>query len=678
MDIKELLNDSKGMSIDELIEYFKDDITEELFSLCESGEVFKNNKGKYILSEKYHLYKYSVKRILPRFAILFNGEKEVKIDIDELNGAIYKDDVLYNEKEGYIFKIIKHNLDNIIGVYKRGFVYPNDENFDRFKTTDRSPKYNDLVLIDGKIDKNGELICKIKKIIGKSEQADSEAKALILDSEVPYKFPRDVLNEANAIEDEVNLEELKGRVSYLDDVVMTLDGVDTKDIDDAFSISKEKDLFHLKVHIADVSHYVTKGSKIDEEAISRGTSIYLSKEVITMLPRKLSNGICSLNEGVIRLTLTCDMKINNLGEVVDYSINPSYIKSYKKLNYDDVNKYIKGEFRFDDKIEKSIDIAVQLSNVLTKNKTERGELELDKQEAKIVYDDNGEVVDVVARKTDKAEKLIEDFMIIANETVASHFYYMDYPLIYRVHAPISEDKLNQFLRIIKPLGYNINAIQNGVHPKEIQALINESKNKENGTVVRDLLLRSLSKAIYSPDNIGHFGLASKIYTHFTSPIRRYPDLLLHRLIHFYLDNSEFDYDELYSYIDELAKSSSIYERRAISLERKELDLRLCEFMKGKEDNYYIGSISGMIRSGFFVTLDNMVEGFVKFELIPYDFFTFDEENMLIFNSNEVLKLGDKVKVKVRNISLAHQKIDFMYFGKVGGRKNGKNKHNKRS
>ena len=269
-------------------------------------------------------------------------------------------------------------------------------------------------------------------------------------------------------------------------------------------------------------------------------------------------------------------------------------------------------------------------------------------------------------------------MIVANETVASHFFYMDYPLIYRVHAPISEDKLNQFLRIIKPLGYNINAIQNGVHPKEIQALINASKEKENGTVVRDLLLRSLSKAIYSPDNIGHFGLASKIYTHFTSPIRRYPDLLLHRLIHFYLENNEFDYEEIYSYIDELAKSSSIYERRAISLERKELDLRLCEFMKGKEDNYYIGSISGMIRSGFFVTLDNMVEGFVKFESIPYDFFTFDEENMLIFNSSEVLKLGDKVKVRVRSISLAHQKIDFMYFGKVGGRKNGKNKHKKRS
>ena len=678
MDIKELLKDSKGMSIDELIEYFKDDISEELFSLVEEGEIFKNHKGKYLLSANYGLSKYRVKRILRHFAILSNGKNEEKIELYELNGAIYNDDVLYDQCEGYVFKVIKHNLNNIVGVYKKGYVYPNDENFDRFKTTDRSAKHNDLLLIDGKVDKNGDLICKIKKIIGKSEQADSEANALIIESEVPYKFPRDVLNEANAIEDEVNEDELKGRVSYLDDVVMTLDGIDTKDIDDAFSISKEKDLFHLKVHIADVSHYVTKGSKIDDEAISRGTSIYLSKEVIPMLPKKLSNGICSLNEGVIRLTLTCDMKINNLGEVVDYSINKSYIKSYKKLNYDDVNKYIKGEFIYEDKIAKSIDIAVQLSNILTQNKRDRGELELDKKEAKIVFDDNGEILDVVSRTTDKAEKLIEDFMIVANETVASHFFYMDYPLIYRVHAPICEDKLNQFLRIIKPLGYNINAIQNGVHPKEIQALINASKEKENGTVVRDLLLRSLRKAIYSPDNIGHFGLASKIYTHFTSPIRRYPDLLLHRLIHFYLENNEFDYEEIYSYIDELAKSSSIYERRAISLERKELDLRLCEFMKGKEDNYYIGSISGMIRSGFFVTLDNMVEGFVKFESIPYDFFTFDEENMLIFNSSEVLKLGDKVKVRVRSVSLAHQKIDFMYFGKVGGRKNGKNKHKKRS
>ena len=674
MDIKELLRESKGLTIDELIEYFKDDISGELHNLEETGEIFKNNKGRYILSEKYNLYKYTVKRVLPRFAILFNGEKEAKVDIDDLNGAFYKDDVLYNEKEGYVFKVLKHNFDNIIGVYKRGYVYPNDINFDRFKTTDRSAKFNDLVLIDGKLDRNNQLICKIKKIIGKSEEADSEVKALILDSEVPYKFPRDVLKEASDIEDEVSEEELKGRKSYLDDLVLTLDGVDTKDIDDAFSINMKDDLFNLKVHIADVSHYVTKDCLIDKEAVARGTSIYLSKEVIPMLPRKLSNGICSLNEGVIRLTLTCDMLINKDGEVVDYSINPSYIKSYKKMNYDDVNKYIKGEFKFEDKIEKSIDIAVQLSNILTKNKQDRGELELDKEEAKVVFNDDGEVIAIKARETDKAEKLIEDFMIIANETVASHFYYMDYPLIYRVHAPISEDKLNNFLRIIKPLGYNINAIQNGVHPKEIQALINESKNKENGTVVRDLLLRSLSKAIYSSENIGHFGLASKIYTHFTSPIRRYPDLLLHRLIHFYLEHDEFNENDLYPYIDELAKSSSNYERRAISLERKELDLRLCEYMKGKEGNSYIGTISSMIRSGFFVTLDNMVEGFVKFDSIPYDFFTFDEENMLIFSSNDVLKLGDKVKVKLSGVSIAHQKIDFAYFGKVGGKKHGNSKH----
>lgn len=671
MDIIEVLNDSKGLTIDELIEIFKEDISEDLKKLEKEGRIFKNNKGKYISASKYHLYKYQVKRMFRYFAILVNEDnEEVKVELEDLNDAIYLDDVLYNEKEGYVFKVLEHHLNNLIGVYRHGYFYADDENFsERFKVINGNFKNDDKVVADGFIENNGLFKAKIIKVIGKSNDADSEARALIYQSEVPVEFDYHIDEELKMIGDEVDPEQLKNRRSYLDDCVVTIDGIDTKDIDDAISISKDNDLYHLKVHIADVSSYVKKDSYLDKEAIKRGTSIYLSKEVIPMLPKKLSNGICSLNEGVIRLTLTCDMKINTNGEVVDYDIVPSYIKSFKRLNYDDVNAYFNHEYQFDPRIEKSLDLALELSSILRKVKEERGELDLETKEAKIIYQNN-KIVDIKLRKQGEGEKIIEDFMIIANETVASHYYYLDLPSIYRIHAPISEEKLTEFLRMIKPLGYHINAIQNGVHPHEIQRIINESKQKSDGDVVRNLLLRSLSKAKYSSDNIGHFGLASKNYTHFTSPIRRYPDLLLHRLIHYYLEhNNEYNPD-LLAYIDELALSSSNYERRAINLERDELSLRLCEFMKGKEGEIYIGRISSMLRSGFFVELDNSVEGFVKFDSISNDFFTFDEQNMVIYSSKQILKLGDKVKVKLKGVSLRHQKIDFIYLRKIGGKKNG--------
>lgn len=671
MDIIEVLNDSKGLTIDELIEIFKEDISEDLKKLEKEGRIFKNNKGKYISASKYHLYKYQVKRMFRYFAILVNEDnEEVKVELEDLNGAIYLDEVLYNEKEGYVFKVLEHHLNNLIGVYRHGYFYADDENFsERFKVINGNFKNDDKVVADGFIENNGLFKAKIIKVIGKSNDADSEARALIYQSEVPVEFDYHIDEELKMIGDEVDPKQLKNRRSYLDDCVVTIDGIDTKDIDDAISISKDNDLYHLKVHIADVSSYVKKDSYLDKEAIKRGTSIYLSKEVIPMLPKKLSNGICSLNEGVIRLTLTCDMKINTNGEVVDYDIVPSYIKSFKRLNYDDVNAYFNHEYQFDPRIEKSLDLALELSSILRKVKEERGELDLETKEAKIIYQNN-KIVDIKLRKQGEGEKIIEDFMIIANETVASHYYYLDLPSIYRIHAPISEEKLSEFLRMIKPLGYHINAIQNGVHPHEIQRIINESKQKSDGDVVRNLLLRSLSKAKYSSDNIGHFGLASKNYTHFTSPIRRYPDLLLHRLIHYYLEhNNEYNPD-LLAYIDELALSSSNYERRAINLERDELSLRLCEFMKGKEGEIYIGRISSMLRSGFFVELDNSVEGFVKFDSISNDFFTFDEQNMVIYSSKQILKLGDKVKVKLKGVSLRHQKIDFIYLRKIGGKKNG--------
>ena len=676
MDIIEILKESKkGLTIDELVEIVQEDISENLRVLEEQGKIFKNNKGRYILCEKYHIYKYRVKRMLRYSAILVNEEnKEAKVELDDLNGAIYKDDVLYNESEHVVFKVLKHNLDKIIGVYRNGFVYADDENFsDRFKVDGKTAKNEDKVMVDAYFTKDHKLNCKITKIIGKSDDADSEVRALILEAEVPYEFKEDINNELSYVKGFVTDGDLKGRKSYLEDTVITIDGIDTKDIDDAISINKVNDNYNLKVHIADVSNYVRKGTALDNEAILRGTSIYLTKEVIPMLPRKLSNGICSLNEGSLRLTLTCDMTINKDGEVIDYDIVPSYIKSYKKLNYTDVNAFFRGEFKYDERISSSLKIALELSHILRNVKRERGELDLETKEPKIIYENN-KIVGIDVRSQDEGEKLIEDFMIIANETVASHFYYLGAPLIYRVHAPISDDKLNEFLRIIKPLGYHVNAVQNGAHPKEIQKLIEGSKDKSNGEIVRNLLLRSLSKAKYSTDNIGHFGLASTCYSHFTSPIRRYPDLLLHRLIHYYLEHETYDENELLSYIDRLAESSSIYERRAISLERKEMDLRLCEFMKGKEGEVYTGRISSMIRSGFFVELDNMVEGFVKFDSISYDYFTFDEENMLIYSSKEILKLGDKVRVKLKGVSLRHQKIDFIYLNKAGGLKHGNHRH----
>lgn len=648
--------------------------------------VYRSHKNKYMVFNNSHLKIGTLIGNKKGFGFVdIEGDSDVYISSGNMNGAIHSDRVIVEiiskkgmDLEGRIVKVVDRNLKQVVGeLYheKNKFYIKSDENklnirivIDKNKTLGAMDGHKVLVKITGRIKDNlynGEVI----KIIGHKNDPGVDILSIIYKYGINDVFSDEVMEEADSLPSEVLPNEYDGRRDLRDKMIFTIDGDDTKDIDDAISIQKlENGNYLLGVHIADVSYYVKEGSKLDDEAYERGTSVYLADRVIPMLPHKLSNGICSLNPNVDRLAISCEMEIDNTGNVCTYDIFESVIKSRKQMTYKKVNKFLE-ENIVEEGYEEFTDVLsmmAELADILRKNKNKRGYINFDINESKIIVNDDGEAIDVKLRERGIGENLIEDFMIVANETVATAIYFMELPFIYRVHGEPNEEKINNFIRFVNTLGYHITGKFKDMHPKSMQNILEQLKDKKEFSILSSLLLRSMQKAVYDKNNIGHYGLASKCYTHFTSPIRRYPDTTVHRLIRKYLFKHQIDTDTI-NYWDNklgvLALHTSKCEQDAIACEREVDDMKKAEYMMKHIGETFDGIISSVMSFGLFVELPNLVEGLIKIDDLKDDKYIYDEENMLLkgIKTKKIYRLGDNIKVVVKNANKEAKTIDFEPF-----------------
>ncbi len=581
--------------------------------------------------------------------------------------------------------IIKQKKDTIVGIFKNsrafGFVIPDDRNFgtDIFisKKNFNGAKNNDKVVV--KIIKyateNRKPEGKIIEIIGNYNIAGIDMLSLIKEYNLPYEFPKNVVTEAKAIKEKVQKKDIPYRVDFRNKNVFTIDGEDAKDLDDAICVrKKDKDHYILEVHIADVSYYVKEGSNLDKEAILRGTSIYMLDRVIPMLPKELSNGICSLNEGKDRFTLSVIMEIDKKGNVVSSDIVKGIINVKKRMSYTNVQRLLDG---VDLNLEENSDLKQyspyindfklmeELATILLNRRKEQGSLDLDVPESKIILNKHGRTIGVEKYELKFANTIIEQFMLTANETVAEKFYWLEAPFIYRVHEVPDPDKIKELNKFLFNFGYKIKGSKDNVHPKSFAKILEQIKGKDEETVISNLILRTLKVARYESENKGHFGIASKCYCHFTSPIRRYPDLYIHRIISHYIENNynvSEDFKNIqYMLATKYAESSSEREKIAQKVERDAEDIKKAEFMENKIGQTYDGIISNITSFGVFVELENTVEGLIRFEnLGGKEYYIYDEEHKILRgeHTNKIYKIGDKISIQVIEANKQTRKIAF--------------------
>lgn len=622
------------------------------------------------------------------FVKVENMEDEIYISKDKSKNALNEDKVLVeiieekseNKKaEGRIVEILGRQKDTIVGIFQKsknfGFVVPDNKNFgtDIFisKKDCGKARNNHKVLVKitkyPKKGKNAE--GKIIEILGGVNEAGVDMLSLIKEYDLPYVFPKAVVNEAKSKGNKINEKDIKNRKDLRNDIVFTIDGQDAKDLDDAVSVKKlENGNYKLDVHIADVSYYVRENSLLDKEAQIRGTSIYMLGRVIPMLPRELSNGICSLNEGEDRYTLSCTMEINSKGNVVSSDVYKAVINVTKRMNYhdvqailDDSNKEITKKYK--DYIS-NFKLMEELAKILKNKRAEQGYLNLDIPESKIDLDINGRVTNISKYETSFANEIIEQFMLKANETIAEKFFWLDAPFIYRGHEEPDIDKVKELNKFLYNFGLKVKIVNEKVYPTEFAKILEEVKQKDEEKVVSNLILRTLKVARYESENQGHFGIASKYYCHFTSPIRRYPDLFIHRIISNYLENKynvsdEFK-NEYKAKAEQRATSSSDREKIATKVERESEDIKKAEYMENKVGEEYEGIVSSITQFGMFVELDNTVEGLIRFEHLGNEYFIYDENRKILIGekSKKTYKIGDKVKIRVISASKLLRQIDF--------------------
>ncbi len=514
---------------------------------------------------------------------------------------------------------------------------------------------------------------KVIEILGKANQAGIDMLSLVREYDLPYEFPEEVLNEARKIPQEIDQNEIKNRKDFRseDYHIFTIDGEDAKDLDDAVYVKKlENGNYLLDVHIADVSYYVKDGSKLDREALLRGTSVYMLDRVIPMLPIELSNGICSLNEGKDRFTISCSMEIDKSGKVVNSEVFKSVIRVTRRMSYTDVNKILNN---LDEKVvqkykEFILDFKLmeELAHVLKERRLKDGYLNLDIPESEIILDEDGFAIDVKPYETTFSNEIIEQFMLTANETVAEKYYWLEAPFIYRVHETPDYDKIEETNRFLYTIGKKINVTRNNIFPKAFSDCLEEIKGTEYEKVISTLILRTLKVAKYESENKGHFGIASKYYCHFTSPIRRYPDLFIHRIISNLSDYiSENKIALMEEKAEEYSKISSERERVATQVERGSEDIKKAEFMEKKIGEEFEGIVSGITGFGMFVELPSTVEGLVRFENFNLpEYFEFNENQKMLVGSRsgKTFRIGDKVKIRVIFASKLLRRIDFELVG----------------
>lgn len=690
--IVDILKESKkALSVHEIndalnlsgVESFKE-LMKALNELEDSLAIYKTNKDNFMLFENSHLKVGTVISKKQGYAFIdVKEDEDIFVPANDLNGAIHDDQVIVEvtgktEKglEGRIVKVVSRNLKQAVGEFyyhkKTPCVKLDDQKLHleivikKDKTMGAMDGHKVLVRITRPI-KPGIYEGEVIRILGHKNDPGIDILSIVLKYGIRDTFPSEVMEEADKLPNEVKEEEMGNRKDLRDQMIFTIDGSHTKDIDDAISIRRlENGNYELGVHIADVSYYVRKGTKLYEEAMLRGTSVYLADRVIPMLPHKLSNGICSLNPDEDRLAQSCVMEIDKKGKIVTSDIFESVIRSRKQMTYENVNKILEEDIvpsGYEEYVD-ALRLMKELADILRKEKISRGYIDFNIDEPEIVVNEKGEAIDVVLRERGAGEKLIEDFMIAANEAVATTIYFMDLPFIYRIHGEPSEEKIRQFLTFVSSLGYTVKGNIKDITPLEMQKILEFLNDKKEFSILSNLLLRSMQKAVYDTNNIGHFGLASKYYTHFTSPIRRFPDTTVHRLLRTYLYENKMDLDTIRSLeteLKEIALHSSEMERASVDCEREVTDMKMAEYMENHIGKMYTGMISTVTNFGFFVQLPNLIEGLVHIDDLTDDHYLYDDSTMSLvgLKNKRGYRLGDTIDVIVKRASKQDREIDFV-------------------
>lgn len=704
-DIKErligLLNNPifKPMPKNEIINIFVDN-KEDKFEFEKiinemnlNGEIFINKKGKVGKLEHYSMKKGRYMSTKRGFGFVSSEDSEdIFISKEDRNSAFDGDTVLVkitkqadgsHRQEGVVVKIIERANSTIVGLFQEnksfGFVVPDNKKFDQDifipKNYFSGAKNNDKVVcrIDLWPEEDKKPEGKIVEIIGKSGERYVEIDSIIRNHGLQEGFLQKVKEQIEKIDIEVKENELLGRLDLRDKLIYTIDGDDSKDFDDAISVELlSNGNFELGVHIADVSNYVTENSPLDKEALKRGTSTYLVDKVIPMLPKKLSNGICSLNPHADRLALSCIMEINSENvKVVKHEIVESVIRSNARLTYHEVSEFLEnGNTELENKIDdidkkhllfENLRNAEKLSKLLREKRFKRGSIDFDFPESKIILDEEGIPIDIVPYERRVSNKMIEEFMLLANETVSEHFYWMKLPFVYRVHELPDEEKIFILKEYLNEMGIKINVSRGGIRPSDLQKVLDNIDDNETKQAVGSIMLRTLRQARYSPECLGHFGLAATYYCHFTSPIRRYPDLQIHRIIKEQLSGKMNDkriahYENI---LYDVCDQSSILERKAELVEREVDDYYKCVYMEDKVGEEYTGHISGITSFGIFIELSNGIEGMVRLESLP-DYFSYNEKSKTLVGkySGIVYRLGQKHNIRVEKVNVVLREIDF--------------------
>ena len=656
-----------------------------LRDLEQECEIYRSNKDKYMLFDNSHLIKGRLSVNKKGFGfVIVEGQDDIYVDQKNMNGALNNDIVVVEplidskgRKECRVIKVLKKENNLIVGEYKLIDGNPH------FEPDDKKLKLEIILdnknlddLVDGHkiqvsiVKEMGKYkyLAEVVKVIGHKNDPGVDILSIVYDHGINDIFSDAVMMEVDQIPSEVSEDDKLGRVDLTNEVIFTIDGDDTKDIDDAISIKKKGNNYVLGVHIADVSYYVKEGTELYKEAYDRATSVYLVDRVIPMLPHKLSNGICSLNPNVERLAVSCIMEINEEGKVVSHELFESVIKSRIQMTYKNVNKILNDEevpAGYEEYVD-DLKLMEELAKVLRKAKLKKGYLDFDTDEAKILVDEKGKPYDVVLRDRGKGENLIEDFMIAANETVAEHVFFMELPFVYRIHEVPDTEKVEEFLSQISLLGYPVKGDRNFNYPTSMKNILDQLRDKEEFPILSMLLLRCMKKAVYKPENVGHYGLASKCYTHFTSPIRRFPDTTVHNLLKKYIFNepSDKELSRLISYYNDnllaLCDHASEKERDSIECERDVESMKMAEYMESHIGEEFEGIISSIMNFGIFVQLDNLIEGLVHISEIKGDYYNFDETTKTLRGEKKgrIFKLGQRVRVKVTNASKENSIIDF--------------------
>jgi ribonuclease R len=663
-----MTEDEKYVELEQTLNKLEDDVV-----------LVRSKKERYLLAEDAGVKK-GVLSINPKgfgFVSVEEGD-DVYIPMDGIETAMSGDEVVVRvfqrqngTSDGEIIRILKRNTFQILGTIrfikkKLTFVAQDVRlGFVRFVYPPKLKLVEGHVVLAKILKYERPMLVEGVEILGHVNDPGVDILAVLMEYNIFPKFPQEALDMANAVSKDVVIEE--GRLDLTDKLTITIDGEDAKDLDDAITIEKVGDKYRLGVHIADVSYYVKENSPLDHEAFERGTSVYVVDRVVPMLPHILSNGICSLNPNEKRYALSCIMDVETNGEVSDYQLTASVIESDFRMTYTDVNKMIHGDEETKNKYPALIEMVDQMFDCSTRIRTRReglGAIDFEMEEAKILVDEQGHISEILKRERFEAEKLIEDFMVCANETVAKHTKWSHVPSLYRIHEVPSKKKMQAYAKIVGLLGYKMKGSMDAVKPIALQKILEHFEGHDEFPVVSRMMLRSMQKAKYDPSPIGHFGLGLEDYTHFTSPIRRYPDLVVHRMLRKYVfgapDIAKMAVDE--ERLKEIAEQSSFKERNAVDAEREIENMKKAEYMEEHIGMVADGVISGVTKFGFFVELENTIEGLVHIQSLEDDYYEFDAASMRLTgkNTRKEFRLGQKVRIKVKGANKAQRTVDFTY------------------